>query len=620
MDHTCISSKMVGKIIGKNKHSSKPKIKNKLLYFSIDATKETDRLGRLINHSIEKTKTNLKPKISRDKDNMPRLIFCANRIIEPEEELSYDYGERRRDIISSNPWLVETSNREVHQPYFEEDDSAEKAASAAVSDSCSELEEMRRTIAASQQIRLRRSSTMSSDRELPDSPVVPEPGVALTGPGSPASTSQERERSQAQPSESPGRSAAVVAVSLEVPVQPVENDTILPASAQLASPSGQEKDQEDAGLNLQSPFKTPVKASEKGGKKPKRLFNVVGEGGPSSSQAQGSQTNLTIPLNTSHEVLQQLQEYSQTQKEYSPDLTFRTMSELLDSEDFSKGKGLLKEVRYFEAGEIHKKVKEILNFGEAKRTNYLDPQTTTHVIIGSSPNMQEVNKAKDLCGENYCCVSQDWVTLSCMVGELLPTTPFSPKDGKLLASVVACLGELPGGDQAKVWAMLTWNGGKVVASLSPEVTHVILIEPQGQLYQDASAQQNIQIVTPDWVQETVKTGSRCNEKDYHPRLLRMPTISPFKTPERKRMKLAETVPNVAEAEAPVSALFRTSTDDSFLSDLLAETPSPLVTAPALRTTQSSEELQQGATGSAGSVVETLQRTDIYESPGKFRMQ
>ena len=530
---------------------------------------------------------------------------------EKSGEAGYDYGERRKDIIASHPWLVEASNREVHQPHFEEDDSAEKAVSAAVSDSSSVLEEMKRTLASSKQVR-------REAKKLRESPVIPEPGVALTGPHSPAST---EERSQSQPSESPGRSAAVVAVSLEVPVQPVENVTILPPSAQLASPSGQEKDQEDGGLNLQTPFKTPVKASEKGGKKPKRLFNVVGEGGPSLSQAQGSQTNLTIPLNTSHEVLQQLQENSQTQEEYSPspDLTFRTMSELLDSEDFSKGKGLLKEVRYYEAGEIHQKIKELLNFGEAKRTNYLS-EHTTHVIMGSSPNMQEVNEAKDLRGENYCCVSQDWVTLSCMVGELLPTTPFSPKDGKLLDSVVACLGELPGGDRDKVWAMLTWHGGKVVASLSPEVTHVILIEPQGQLYQDASAQQNIQIVTPDWVQQTIETGSRCNEKDYHPRLLRMPTISPFKTPERKRMKLAETVLNVAEAEAPVSALFRTSTDDSFLSDLLAETPSPLVTAPALRTTQSSEELQQGATGSAGSVVETLQRTDIYESPGKFRMQ
>ena len=104
---------------------------------------------------------------------------------------------------------------------------AEEAASAAVSDSSSVFDEMRQTIAVSQQLRLRRSSTMSSDRELPESPVVPEPGVALTGPGSPASTSQERERRQAQPSESPGLSAAVGIVSL-APVQP-------PASVELST-------------------------------------------------------------------------------------------------------------------------------------------------------------------------------------------------------------------------------------------------------------------------------------------------------------------------------------------------------------------------------------------------
>ena len=113
---------------------------------------------------------------------------------------------------------------------------AEEAASAAVSDTSSVFDEMRKTIAASQQIRLRRSSTMSSDRELPESPVVPEPGVALTGPGSPASTSQERERSQAQPSESPGLSAAVGIVSL-APVQP-------PASAELSTFTDNSSDKE----------------------------------------------------------------------------------------------------------------------------------------------------------------------------------------------------------------------------------------------------------------------------------------------------------------------------------------------------------------------------------------
>ena len=108
---------------------------------------------------------------------------------EKSGEAGYDYGERRKDIIASHPWLVEASNREVHQPHFEEDDSAEKAASAAVSDSSSVLEEMRRTLASSKQVR-------REAKKLRESPVIPEPGVALTGPHSPAST---EERSQSQP-------------------------------------------------------------------------------------------------------------------------------------------------------------------------------------------------------------------------------------------------------------------------------------------------------------------------------------------------------------------------------------------------------------------------------------
>lgn len=39
--------------------------------------------------------------------NTPRLYFVALRNIAPGEELSYDYGDRRKDVIKDNPWLLE---------------------------------------------------------------------------------------------------------------------------------------------------------------------------------------------------------------------------------------------------------------------------------------------------------------------------------------------------------------------------------------------------------------------------------------------------------------------------------------------------------------------------------
>uniref|UniRef100_A0A4W5NFS4 [histone H4]-lysine(20) N-methyltransferase n=1 Tax=Hucho hucho TaxID=62062 RepID=A0A4W5NFS4_9TELE len=69
--------------------------------YCVDATKESTRLGRLLNHS----KTgNCQTKL-HDIDGIPHLILVASRDIESEEELLYDYGDRSKESISAHPWL-----------------------------------------------------------------------------------------------------------------------------------------------------------------------------------------------------------------------------------------------------------------------------------------------------------------------------------------------------------------------------------------------------------------------------------------------------------------------------------------------------------------------------------
>lgn len=68
---------------------------------SVDATKETDRLGRLINHSkTGNCQTKLHPI-----DGTPHLILVASKDIAADEELLYDYGDRSKDSILAHPWL-----------------------------------------------------------------------------------------------------------------------------------------------------------------------------------------------------------------------------------------------------------------------------------------------------------------------------------------------------------------------------------------------------------------------------------------------------------------------------------------------------------------------------------
>lgn len=68
---------------------------------SVDATKETGRLGRLVNHSkAGNCQTKLHPI-----NGSPHLILVASRDINADEELLYDYGDRSKASVLAHPWL-----------------------------------------------------------------------------------------------------------------------------------------------------------------------------------------------------------------------------------------------------------------------------------------------------------------------------------------------------------------------------------------------------------------------------------------------------------------------------------------------------------------------------------
>lgn len=76
--------------------------KYKEQHWCIDATAETGKLGRLINHSRN---GNLMTKIINYK-NKPHLVLLAKKHINEGEELTYDYGDRRKVAFIHHPWLT----------------------------------------------------------------------------------------------------------------------------------------------------------------------------------------------------------------------------------------------------------------------------------------------------------------------------------------------------------------------------------------------------------------------------------------------------------------------------------------------------------------------------------
>uniref|UniRef100_A0A914HVB6 SET domain-containing protein n=2 Tax=Globodera TaxID=31242 RepID=A0A914HVB6_GLORO len=80
--------------------------------FCVDATTETSYKGRLINHSY--LKPNLKTRVADFGCSDFHLILVARRDIDIGEELLYDYGERRPEILAKNQWIL--NSRQFRRP------------------------------------------------------------------------------------------------------------------------------------------------------------------------------------------------------------------------------------------------------------------------------------------------------------------------------------------------------------------------------------------------------------------------------------------------------------------------------------------------------------------------
>jgi len=70
--------------------------------YCVDASANSGRLGRLVNHS--KKKANLQSRVFEHK-GVPHILFFATTDIHSGEELLYDYGDRRPSAVNDFPWL-----------------------------------------------------------------------------------------------------------------------------------------------------------------------------------------------------------------------------------------------------------------------------------------------------------------------------------------------------------------------------------------------------------------------------------------------------------------------------------------------------------------------------------
>ena len=162
-------------------------------------------------------------------------------------------------------------------------------------------------------------------------------------------------------------------------------------------------------------------------------------------------------------------------------------------------------VVFFLTGEVSAVTEARLRAGGGRKVHYLSG-LVTHCVAGAQPDQAEVAEAEELL--ELPVVSEEWVRLSIRCGEALPVMGFCVGDGQLFSGVVVRVVGVGRGDVERIWAMVTWHGGKVVAEAGV-VTHLVTGEVGA-----SCTGQSLWTVTPDWVFDSVKIGKRADEVMY----------------------------------------------------------------------------------------------------------
>ncbi|KAG9476412.1 hypothetical protein GDO78_003128 [Eleutherodactylus coqui] len=154
---------------------------------------------------------------------------------------------------------------------------------------------------------------------------------------------------------------------------------------------------------------------------------------------------------------------------------------------------MFKDVKFYPVGDLDPQVVQLLKAGKAKEVSY--NALATHIIAedGDNPEVGEAREVFDLP-----IVKPSWVILSVRCGVRLPENGFSPESGQIFFGVTACLSQL---------------------NFNKKCTHLIVPEPKGTKYEYAYQRENIKIVTPDWVLDSISEKARKEEALYHPRLI-----------------------------------------------------------------------------------------------------
>ncbi|XP_025831025.1 PAX-interacting protein 1-like isoform X3 [Agrilus planipennis] len=188
---------------------------------------------------------------------------------------------------------------------------------------------------------------------------------------------------------------------------------------------------------------------------------------------------------------------------------------------------IFKDIKFYVTGEISDKVIALLKNGGAERMNYFTDYVT-HLVCGNNPEENDLSDANDLY--EIPAITPKWIFMSARLKKLVNQKPYLYNPNKLFSNCVFCFSKI-NEDRNSLWAVISYNGGKVQLNLDRKCTHLITVATDTAKYLKAMelGPDIIKVATPDWIIESVKNNGFAQIELYHPKLINWPKVTKYES-------------------------------------------------------------------------------------------
>lgn len=188
----------------------------------------------------------------------------------------------------------------------------------------------------------------------------------------------------------------------------------------------------------------------------------------------------------------------------------------------------------------------------------------THLLCGTDFDEKDIAEAIDIY--DIPSVTEKWVIASAQLSRLACTKVYNPLSNGLFVNTVAAIVQLNASDRKRMYAFITFHGGRVERNITPKTTHLICGAPNGSIYRQAIdlKSDKLAIVTPDWFFECIKAEELLDTTAYHPRLLNPVQMNHMKNEDNRSLSSILGLDELAANNISSTTAAATTTSDTIV--------------------------------------------------------